>query len=223
MEKQILFKTRGTTYVSFKLEMPTHCIHCHKEVGFIVESTSTYDREVAQTLAVTFQCPSCNHYSVSEYTITDKTSNYAELVNYSYTKKVEVELPKNINKVSKEFVKIYKQAATAEEYNLMSICGVAYRKAAEFLIKDYAIMKHPEQEDYIKKAPLGKIISELLTDFPKVQILAKATAWIGNDETHYVRKHNDKDLDDLKAFLLSATTFIAADYDTDQALEMVSK
>lgn len=223
MKKQISFNTRGTSYVNFKLEMPIQCIHCHKEVGFIVESTSTYDSKVDETLAVTFQCPSCNHYSVYEYKITDKTYYYADLVNYSYTKNINVELPKNISKVSDEFVNIYEQAATAEAYNLMSICGVAYRKAAEFLIKDYVIMKHPEKENNIKKDPLGKIISELLTDFPKIQILAKATAWIGNDETHYVRKHNDKDLNDLKAFLLAAATFIAADYDAEQALAMVSK
>lgn len=223
MEKQIQFQTGYSSYVNFKLEMPTQCIHCHKEVGFIVESTSEYDSEVNETLAVTFQCPSCNHYSVSEYIIINKSDHLAKLVNYSYTKKIDVELPKNINEVSEEFVKIYEQAATAEAYNLMSICGVAYRKAAEFLIKDYVIIKNSDDEEKIKNMMLGNVISTYLIDFPKIQNLAKATAWIGNDETHYVRKHNDKDLYDLKAFLLAAATFIAADYDADQALAMISK
>ncbi|MFK4914581.1 DUF4145 domain-containing protein [Lactococcus petauri] len=223
MDKQISFKTRGTTYVSFKLKMPTQCIHCHKEVGFIVESTSTYDREVDKTLAVTFQCPSCNRYSVFEYFILNKRDHLAKLINYSYTKKIDVELPKNISKVSDEFVNIYEQAATAEAYNLINICGVAYRKAAEFLIKDYVITKNQKDEEKIKNMMLGNVISTYLNDFPKIQNLAKATAWIGNDETHYVRKHNDKDLQDLKAFLLATATFIAADYDADQAMEMVTK
>ncbi len=223
MEKQIQFQTGYSSHVNFKLEMPTQCIHCHKEVGFIVESTSNYDSKVDETLAVTFQCPSCNHYSVYEYKITDKGYYKAELVKYSYTKKVDVELPPNISEVSEEFVKIYKQAATAEAYNLMNICGVAYRKAAEFLVKDYVINKNPDDEEKIKDMLLGNVISTYLNDFRKVQNLAKATAWIGNDETHYVRKHNDKDLKDLKAFLLATATFIAADYDADQAMEMVTK
>lgn len=223
MEKQINFKSLSGGYVSFKLEMPTQCIHCYKEVGFIFDCSSSYDREVDKTLAVTFQCPSCYHYSVYEYRITNRTLYYADLVNYSYTKKVDVELPKNIGKVSDEFVNIYEQAATAEAYNLINICGVAYRKAAEFLIKDYVITKNQDAEEKIKNMMLGNVISTYLIDFPKIQNLAKATAWIGNDETHYVRKHNDKDLQDLKAFLLAAATFIAADYDADQAMEMVTK
>lgn len=223
METTINIKNTDGYYREFYIEVPTLCIHCHKEVGFIQSSTSTYNSKTDDTFAITFQCPSCEHYSVYEYEITDKSNGYTDLINYSYTKEVSINLPRNINEVSEEFVKIYKQAATAEAYNLMSICGVAYRKAAEFLIKDYVISKHPDQEDIIKKHPLGKIISEQLGDFPKVQTLARATTWIGNDETHYVRKHDDKDLNDLKAFLFAAATFIAADYDADQALSMVSK
>ncbi len=223
MEKTIKVNRKDGYKENFDLEMPTQCIHCYKEVGFIVDSTSTYNDRVDKKIAITFQCPSCEHYSVYEYAIRNKQYKLTDLVNYSYTKEVCVSLPKNIHKVSEEFVKIYKQAATAEAYNLMAICGVAYRKAAEFLIKDYVIMKKPEKEDEIKKDALGKIIAEQLSDFPKIQTLAKASAWIGNDETHYVRKHNDKDLNDLKAFLLAAATFIAADYDADQALALVSK
>lgn len=223
MEKTIKVNRKDGYKESFDLEMPTKCIHCYKEVGFIVASTSTYNDRVDEKIAITFQCPSCERYSVYEYAIRNKINKLTDLVNYSYTKDVHVSLPKNIHEISEEFVKIYKQAATAEAYNLMSICGVAYRKAAEFLIKDYVIMKNPEKEDEIKKDALGKVIAEQLSDFPKIQTLAKASAWIGNDETHYVRKHNDKDLNDLKAFLLAAATFIAADYDADQALALVSK
>lgn len=223
MEKTIKVSGSDGYKVNFDLEIPTQCIHCYKEVGFIVNSTSTYNERVDKTIAITFQCPSCERYSVYEYLITNKGLKTTELINYSYTKDINVSLPKNIEKVSEEFVNIYKQAATAEAYGLMNICGVAYRKAAEFLIKDYVIMKNKEEEENIKSIFLSVVISNYLDDFPKIQNLAKATAWIGNDETHYVRKHNDKDLNDLKAFLLASATFIAADYDADQALALVSK
>lgn len=206
------------------LEIPDTCIHCHKSVGLIMKSkTSPIIFDGYQKLGITFICPNCNQFSVYEYNNSEVGYGYFKLINYSYQKKVNIVLPTNIDAISEQFVEIYTQAETAEAYNLMSICGVAYRKAAEFLIKDYVIMKQPEQESKIKKDALGKVISEQLSDFPKLQTLAKATAWIGNDETHYVRKHDDKDLNDLKAFLLAAATFIAADYDAEQALAMVSK
>ncbi|WP_233554903.1 DUF4145 domain-containing protein [Atopobacter sp. AH10] len=103
------------------------------------------------------------------------------------------------------------------------IAGVGYRKATEFLIKDYAIHRYPENQNKIEKQPLAQVIKENFTDFPKLQNLSTAVAWIGNDETHYVRKHDDKDLDDLKRFINSAVHFISADLDADEALSFTSK
>lgn len=218
MKERISFNSLGTLEIS----LPKTCLHCHRDVGFSIKSkTDPIRHEEYISFAITFLCPSCNKFSVYEYN--DLNGVRFELINYSYKKEVNIVLPSNIEKISKQFVEIFEQAATAESYALKNICGVAYRKAAEFLIKDYAIMKNPSKVEEIKKLMLGNVISTYLNDFPKIQNLAKATAWIGNDETHYVRKHNDKDLEDLKAFLLAAATFIAADYDADQAMMMVTK
>lgn len=223
MKQAISFSTGYNSSVTLNLDVPKICIHCHKDVGFIAKSSTSYNSQTDESVAATFLCPSCEQYSVYEYIKVNTSYKTAELVNYSYTKNVTTNLPNNIEKVSADFVKIYNQSQTAEAYNLMDICGVAYRKAAEFLIKDYAIRKFPEDEETIKKDALGQIISKKLDAFPKIQNLAKATAWLGNDETHYVRKHTDKDLADLKAFLLAAATFIAADYDADEALNFINK
>ncbi|MGL5897260.1 MAG: DUF4145 domain-containing protein [Lactococcus lactis] len=223
MKQRISFKYGFNNFTNLNLDIPNSCLHCHKEVGLIVKSTTEYNDQTDTSVAVTFLCPSCEQYSVFEYTEINTYTEAAKLVDYSYTKNVSTNLPNNIEKVSPDFVKIYKQSQTAEAYNLIDICGVAYRKAAEFLIKDYVIRKFPNDEEAIKKGTLGNIISEKLGDFPKIQTLAKATAWLGNDETHYVRKHTDKDLADLKAFLLAAATFIAADYDADEALNFINK
>ena len=146
----------------------------------------------------------------------------ASTINYFYRPKIKVNLPENIEKISPDFVKIYTQSAIAEKELLDQIAGVGYRKAAEFLIKDYAISKKPADEEKIKSIMLGQVISTYLNDFPKIQALAKSVAWIGNDETHYVRRHDSKDIDDLKKFILSAAQFIAADYDADEALSFTS-
>ncbi|QNL91302.1 DUF4145 domain-containing protein [Lactococcus lactis] len=219
MKKNIRIPDLGIT----SFTVPNTCIHCHKDVGFLeVAATPPIQQDGGNVVAITFLCPSCSKFSVYEYDELGYSGNFV-LVDYSYTQTANVNLPNNIEKVSEEFVNIFKQAATAEAYGLKDICGVAYRKAAEFLIKDYVIRKFPENEEDIKNQFLGKIISDKLDAFPKIQTLAKATAWLGNDETHYVRKHSDKDLADLKAFLLAAATFIAADYDADEALIFINK
>ena len=142
----------------------------------------------------------------------------ASTVNYTYRPPIKVKLPENIEKVSPVFVEIYSQATVAESEALNQIAGVGYRKAAEFLIKDYAISKNKDDEGKIKSIMLGQVIADYLNDFPKIQALAKSVAWIGNDETHYVRKHDDKDIQDLKKFILSTAQFIAADYDADGSI-----
>lgn len=212
-------------YDTVKVDVPEICIHCNKPVGLIIVSISkVIEFEHHDSFAITVVCPSCHSFSTFELQTPDHwSSNDFTLIDYSYTKNVDVILPNNIEKISKEFTSLYQQAATAEAYGLFSICGVGYRKAAEFLIKDYAISKFPENEESIKSSLLGQVISEKLTDFPKIQTLAKATTWIGNDETHYLKKHTDKDLSDLKKFLFATATFITADYDADQALKFINK
>ena len=69
---------------------------------------------------------------------------------------------------------------------------------------------------------LGKVIDNYLKDFPKILVLAKSVAWIGNDETHYIRRHDGKDIEDLKRFILATARLISADYDADEALLFTS-
>ena len=118
------------------------------------------------------------------------------------------------------FVQIYSEAHTAEESNLKEICGMGYRKALEFLIKDYAIKLHPDDEETIKSTPLAKCIDSYI-DNSRIKSLAKASAWLGNDETHYVRKHDDYDLESLKAFLKAAESFIDSELQAIKADELL--
>ncbi|MCO4477662.1 hypothetical protein Si004_00404 [Streptococcus infantarius subsp. infantarius] len=205
---------------------PSKCPHCGRtmspqHVGESISTDSSDFRDEGR-FSIIFRCPfeDCLKYFVIEYI--HNTQNGAKMVNYSYRPPIKVKLPKNIEKVSQTFVEIYSQATVAEQEKLDQIAGVGYRKAAEFLIKDYTILKNPEDKETIKKNMLGKVIADYLDDFPKLQALAKSVAWIGNDETHYIRRHDDKDIQDLKRFILSAAQFIAADYDADEAISFVS-
>jgi hypothetical protein len=209
-----------------KFEYPEYCPHCGKSISpekiHISDSEDSYSSGDAR-FVVTFRCSrsACKKYFAVEYIFTS-TSELCSIAKYSYRPPIKVKLPENIEKVSPVFVEIYSQATVAESEALDQIAGVGYRKAAEFLIKDYVISKNPSEEEHIKSIMLGKVIADYLNDFPKIQALAKSVAWIGNDETHYVRRHDGKDIQDLKKFILSAAQFIAADYDADEALAFTS-
>ena len=129
---------------------------------------------------------------------------------------------KNINKISPQFVKIYNQSLQAENIGLDEIAGLGYRKSVEFLIKDFAIYKNPEKEDEIKNTWM-KVCIEKYIDNEQIKILAERSDWIGNDEAHYVKKQEDRDITDMKKFIKAMVYFIGMTLITEDAQSMESK
>ncbi len=175
-----------------------------------------------------FECPACNKGFITHYNYTNERKikdnisyNMLKLVN-SYPKVPELhQFDENIKKLSSNFCEIFNQAYVAEQMDLNEIAGIGYRKALEFLIKDYCIDKNKEQEEKIKKEPLSQVITNyILSD--KIKNLAKASIWIGNDETHYVRKYEDKDIKDLKRFISATVAYITYELIADSAQEFVN-
>jgi hypothetical protein len=98
--------------------------------------------------------------------------------------------------VSPTFCEIYGQIENAKADGLDQLVGIGLRKALEFLVKDFAKSEHPEALESIERTPLGKCIDTYISDQNVLQC-AKRAAWLGNDETHYIRKWTDKDVSDL--------------------------
>ncbi|RKF04043.1 uncharacterized protein DUF4145 [Tenacibaculum lutimaris] len=121
----------------------------------------------------------------------------------------------NIQELSSNFVEIYNQALTSENYNLAHISGIGYRKSLEFLIKDYLIKKHPDKTENIKSKFLGKCIKDDV-DNQNLKDIAERAAWLGNDETHYVRKWESKDINDLKKLIDVSIHWIEMELLTEQ-------
>jgi hypothetical protein len=107
---------------------------------------------------------------------------------------------KQIQNVSQNFVKIYNQSLAAESLGLTEINGIGLRKSIEFLVKDFAIHLSPDKQEEIKKAKLGGTIKTYIKD-EAVKSMATLATWLGNDETHYVRKWENKDIEDLKRLI----------------------
>ena len=117
--------------------------------------------------------------------------------------------------VSPHFQSMYGQASRAEHDGLDLICGAGYRKSLEFLVKDYANGKDASRAEEIKKMALANCIAEFAKD-PRVKSMAERATWLGNDETHYVRKWPDKDLKDLKSLIDLTVHWIIAEVLTEQ-------
>ncbi len=122
-----------------------------------------------------------------------------------------------IKAISPDFVMIHTEAERAELLGLKLICGPGYRKALEFLIKDYLIRSHPDKTDEVKRQNLAKCINEYVTD-DRVKKVAARAVWLGNDETHYLRKWEEKDLFDLKGLIKLTLHWIEMDELTEKAL-----
>ena len=121
------------------------------------------------------------------------------------------EFGENIDKVSPGFQKIYNQAAKAEANGLTEICGPGYRRALEFLVKDFILNYELKDADESRRsevlnAQLGKCIEDHIS-YEKIQSVAKRATWLGNDETHYVRKW-DMDVAALKSLIELTVSWI---------------
>jgi len=107
----------------------------------------------------------------------------------------------------RSFVAIYGEATAAEARGLKQVAGCGYRKAVEFLIKDFCVKENPADAEAIKTQRLGTVIQERISD-PNIKAMAARATWIGNDETHYVRIWTDKDMTDLKALMSLTVSWI---------------
>lgn len=109
-------------------------------------------------------------------------------------------IPDAIKKMSPLFECIYNEAQIAKAHGLTQISGGGFRKALEFLLKDYAIHLSPKAADHIRSLDLNKCILRF-KDNPVLKDLADRAAWLGNDQIHYENAHKDKNLDDVQALV----------------------
>lgn len=138
------------------------------------------------------------------------------------------ERDKTISAISPNFYDILDQSLAAEARQLPLVAGAGYRKALEYLVKDYVLVQPRErlrqaeesgnqtaaatiqtEMNTILELPLGgkKGVIALIQD-AKLQKVAERAVWLGNDEVHYTRKWTDKDIEDLKVVIRLVTSII---------------
>lgn len=177
--------------------------------GNVINAGSTEHK----VLQIVFSCPKkyCGQAFIGSYTREPGFSPYNKtfyLTGLAPYKHRTLNFPIEIKELSSNFAEIYSQAFSAEKYGLDQIAGVGYRKALEFLIKDFCISKHPDKETQIKETYLYTCINTYLSD-SNIKECAKRATWLGNDETHYVRKWEDKDITNLKNMIQLTVAWIS--------------
>lgn len=195
---------------------PDSCPICHHGIEPI--TTSLAHVVLPSGLQVVFQCPRqrCQCFFISSYWQRyDTTTFYFD--GSAPFKPVSEEFPKHTALISPSFCAIFNEARNAEMKDWKLIAGPGYRKALEFLIKDYLCKLKPEEAEKIKRSQLGSCI-EAFVDDVRIKQTAKRAAWLGNDETHYVRKWEDKDLEDLKDLISLTVHWIEAEAITNKML-----
>lgn len=176
-------------------QLPDNCPYCHKKIRPLPLIGYVHELE----LDVFFSCPSeeCLKSFIGYYSFNFQKTAKQFSGRVSQGKLLYNKFSNHIHEISSAFENLYNQSFIAEQQELTEICGVGYRKALEFLIKDYAIKNNPEQKDSIEKMQLSRVIETFVSDI-NIKKVAKRAVWIGNDETHYVRKWDGKNLKDLK-------------------------
>lgn len=203
-----------------------HCPNCHK--GIRPDYVSGYV-ESDSIISIFNYCTMCYKTFISKYRYNKPNTawqgyiptTFVESLPFSFTPR---NFEERINKLSPKFSKVYNQAKIAEDMKLDEIAGMGYRKSLETLIKDYAIFLFPDKKSQISNPTLT--LSQCINSFidnPTLKDLSKLTSWLGNDETHYTRVHQDKDTTDLKEYLDATIYYINFDLTAKKAFAIVNQ
>lgn len=206
-------------------EYPNVCPICNKSIT--PDNKMDYYNLQSKIVYFFFYCPACGECFISSYnflnkSVTYKMNEYRELALKNSYPCIpnKINFDKCIESLSPSFCEIYNQAHASEIYKLSQISGIGYRKALEFLIKDYCCYRNQNDTKKIKAQLLGQVIDNYV-DSNKLRKLSKAAIWLGNDETHYIRKFEDKDINDLKRFITATVAFITYELTSDEASDLV--
>lgn len=188
---------------------PDSCPKCHHAISPVYKhgiTISKVENKSPKYTQIVLFCPNCEELFIAKYTnITTKGggkwSGNLDLKEPIYP--LDTIVDEDIKEISPTFCETYNQALAAQSYSLHQIVGIGLRKSLEFLIKDYLCHKDPDNSEKYRSWRLGKCIKDGITD-PSLQVVANRAVWLGNDETHYLKKWEGKDIEDLK--VLTAIT-----------------
>lgn len=226
---QVTNKESGLA-IHVEVEHPDSCPQCHRSItpsfvqGFV--DGKLYEAQLI------YYCPSdkCHKIFIAYGDVIGNRRRVYIKRSAPITHK-DPEFHEVILTISPSFVEIFKQANAAESQGLDKISGPGYRKALEFLVKDYLLgrLQKPDSEDEailtaynveinkIKTMQLGSCIKDKINN-ERIKEISKRAAWLGNDQVHYQIKWEEKDISDLKKTIDLTVNWIIHENLTEQVL-----
>ncbi|MCT7625723.1 hypothetical protein [Aliarcobacter butzleri] len=195
-------------------EFPNKCPRCHHAIA---PSYLTGEFKDDLEVDIAFQCTNCQHIFLGNYVAKFNREPFY-LQNTLPKEYLGIIFEKEIENISQNFIDIFNQSLEAESKNLNQLTGIGLRKALEFLIKDFLIYKKPQDEESIKITPLSRCINNYIDDV-KLKKISERAVWLGNDETHYIRKWENKDIEDLKLLIKVTVNMIHNELLTEKYLQ----
>lgn len=210
----------------FDIEEPRICNHCDHTGEQIFISGVYCEVPIYESKAICFfSCYFCKRISIHfmSYIRTHEaewlSTNDVLPKDNSNSKEVFFS-PEMVEKFP-EFVNIYNQSQRAQDDGLNQIAGMGFRKALEFLVTDFLLSYPPDgvDEEWLKdpKTSLSNKIEKL--ENQRIKKISKAISFIGNDETHYTRRHPEHDVESIKSFIKA----LLSDVENEMTLLEVEK
>ena len=219
--------TNGNNRREISIETFSRCSLCnfdilpvHIDSFFFWDSEGRPQRNALYSL---FSCPRCKRVMMRKAQIFEnpmgRLGEYSGVTFHPHNPP-QTRFSDAIATLSPQFVEIYHQSEAAEAAGLNEVCGIGYRKAIEFLVKDYCCSVDLEHVDNIRSEFLGQTLNRIQEN--RIKTLAQGAVWLGNDETHYVRKNEDRDVKDMKRFIAALVHFLESEFAFQEALGFVN-
>ena len=183
---------------------PNTCPYCDKGIDPKIINKFSYRFYDQCNVIVTLKCPCCEQVFFAKYQISSMNYDfnqdelcYSEVIGGH---KKRLDFSKEITELSPSFVDNYNDAFVAEQAGCTNIVGIGYRRAFEYLVKDYAIKFNPSEAESIKKMNLSDCVKKYINNIETKDLLLRTT-WIGNDYAHYESNHKDFNVEDLKQLI----------------------
>lgn len=215
-----------------EVDIPKICWNCsHSGIQSLLStSVSEIATGIFRGIAVTV-CTYCGELSVHYLASVDSCLPFENLPTMMVYESIPCEptesvlLSPEIQGAFKSFSDIYTQSVKAEKEGLDRLSGMGYRKAIEFLITDFLI-QYPANgatEEWLKSpdTSLSNKIDKI--ENIRIQNLAKAISFLGNDETHVARRHPEHDISSMKAFIKAFLSFIENEMAYQEAEALINK
>lgn len=199
----------GKVYIHGLYDKPRVCPYCGIGIDAVPVKAEHFPYDTNNdAVVVVMRCTDCDKKFIVVY-VKGRYNQYDFKTIIPISERDD--MPEVLERVSKRFVEIHKQAFHSESVGDTIVAAIGYRTALEILIKDFAINILEKDETEVRKFSLADSIEKYMP--AEYKNAADVVRIIGNDYTHYINRHNDVDFDTFKKYYVGVMNYVSFQYD----------